>query len=189
MTDEDAMTSKEQPVGAVGELAAVVDQVAGLVESLDEREWHASTPCEDWDVRDVVDHLLDVQRRFHANLVGQPVRSRPTFRENAEMLVTAFSEDGALERVVPDRLGDITGLTLLHILTMELLAHGWDLGQAVGRPPAFEEETAARTVDFARMMSPKVPPSLRRFAAPQPVAPDAPAIVRLAALLGRKAAP
>lgn len=177
---------KEQQVGAVSELTGVLDRVVGLVDSVEEEEWSAPTPCDEWDVRAVVDHLLDVQQRFLASLTGEAVQQDATFRENAAMLTTAFQEQGALERVVPDRLGDITGLTLLNILLMEHLAHGWDLAQAVGRDPSFDEGVAARTIDFARMRSPRVPPALRRFDAPQPVFADAPAIDRLAALLGRE---
>ncbi|MGQ4514692.1 TIGR03086 family metal-binding protein [Streptomyces sp. DW26H14] len=173
-------------MSAVPELAAVLDQVVGLVDSVGEREWSAPTPCEEWDVRAVVGHLLDVQQRFLANLTAQPVRTRPDVGENAQLLVNAFAEEGALERLVPDRLGEITGLTLLKILMMEHLAHGWDLGQALGRPPVFDEEVVERTLDFVERMSPKVPPALRRFDEPQPVAPNAPAIDRLAARLGRK---
>lgn len=178
--------AREKHVDAVSELAEVLDRVGGLVDSFDEREWRAATPCAEWDVRAVVDHLLDVQRRFLANLTGQPVRTEPGFRENAALLTDAFGEEGALERVVPDRLGEVSGLTLLNILLMEHLAHGWDLGQAVGRDPAFDEEVAARSLDFARLMGPKVPPALRRFDDPRPVPQDAPPIDRLAAYLGRK---
>ncbi|MGW7271888.1 maleylpyruvate isomerase N-terminal domain-containing protein [Streptomyces sp. NPDC054864] len=50
-------------VACQADAAAVLDSVVRLVESLDEREWSASTPCEAGDVRAVVDHLLDVQQR------------------------------------------------------------------------------------------------------------------------------
>lgn len=176
----------EEQVSAVTDIADVLDRVVRLVDSLDEGEWSAPTPCDEWDVRAVVDHLLDVQQRFLSNLTGEAVRTNRTVRENAATLTAAFQEEGALERVVPDRLGDITGLTLLNILMMEHLAHGWDLAQAVGRDPSFDEETAARTLDFARMMSPKVPPALRRFKDPQAVPQGAPAVDRLAAYLGRE---
>lgn len=173
-------------MSAVSDLDAVLDRVVRLVNSLDDQEWSLPTPCDEWDVRAVVGHLLDVQQRFLANLTGEPVRTQPTFQENTVLLVSAFREENALERIVPDRLGDITGLTLLNILMMEHLAHGWDLGQAVGRTPSFDDEVAARIVGFAQEMSPKVPPELRRFNDPQPVREDAPAVERLAALLGRK---
>ncbi|MHC3425279.1 TIGR03086 family metal-binding protein [Streptomyces sp. DT18] len=173
-------------MSAVADCADVLDRVVRLVDSLKEEERTAPTPCEEWDVRAVVAHLLDVEQRFLANLTGEAVRTDLTLRENAALLTAAFQEEGALERVVPDRLGDITGLTLLNILMMEHLAHGWDLGRAVGRDPSFDEEVAARTEEFARLMSPEVPPALRRFDAPQPVSPQAPAIDQLAAFLGRK---
>lgn len=144
-------------MSALSDLGAVLDQVVRLVDSIDEQEWTAPTPCDEWDVRAVVNHLLDVQQRFLANLTAQPIRTQPGFAENARLLVTAFAAQGALERVVPDRLGEITGLTLLKILMMEHLAHGWDLGQALARPPVFDEEVVDQIIDFARQMSPKVP--------------------------------
>lgn len=175
-------------MNAVSDLARVLDEVSNLVDSIEERQWSSPTPCEEWNVRAVVDHLLDVQQRFFANLTGMDARTDSSFRENAAMLESAFKEEGALERIVPDRLGDISGFTLLNILLMELLAHGWDLGQAVNRDLPFDDEVAARAIEFARMMSPKVPSSLRRFKDSQPVRPDAPAIDRLAAFLGRDTA-
>jgi uncharacterized protein (TIGR03086 family) len=178
--------AKEEHVNDVADCADVLDRVVRLVDSLDEKEWSAPTPCDEWDVRAVVDHLLDVQQRFLAGLTGEAVRTDATLRSNATMLTAAFQEEGALDRVVPDRLGDITGRTLLNILVMEHLTHGWDLGKAVGRVPSFDEEVAGRTIDFARMMSPKVPPALRRFDPPKAVRRDAPAIDRLAAFLGRE---
>ncbi|MFI6090717.1 maleylpyruvate isomerase N-terminal domain-containing protein [Streptomyces sp. NPDC051218] len=129
---QDTPKVKEKLVGAVADAAEVLDRVVRLVESLDERESSASTPCEAWDVRAVVDHLLDVQQRFLANLTGEAIQTNSTLRENAAMPTTAFQEQGALDRVVPDRLGDITGLTLLDVMVMEHLAHGWTSGRRWG---------------------------------------------------------
>lgn len=169
----------------VPELAGVLGEVGQLIDGLDEVQWSAPTPCDDWDVRAVVDHLVDMQRRFHLSLTGEARPADAGFVENAAALTSAFGEGDALERVVDDRLGPIPGQVLMDILIMESLAHGWDLGQASGHPLAFDEGVAARTIDFVYMMQPKVPPHLRQFKDPQPVPADAPAIDRLVALLGR----
>jgi hypothetical protein len=58
-------------------------------------------------------------------------------------------------------------------------------GAAIGRTLAFDEDVVERTIEFARRASDSLPPHLRRFEDPQPVADGAPAIERLAALLGR----
>ena len=142
-------------------------------------------PCDEWDVRTVVDHLLDLQRNFRVTMTGETKSEKATFHDNVTVLVAAFEQEGALERTVTTRLGQIPGLVALNILTMEHLTHGWDLAHAVGRMPSFEENVAERTIEFAQMMSPKLPPHLRRFKDSQPAPAGAPAMDRLAALLGR----
>lgn len=169
----------------VSEFAEVVDEVQRLVESIDEPQWAAPTPCDEWDVRALVDHLLDLQRNFRFTMTGEVAPENSTFQDNVAVLVASFEEEGALERTVTTRLGEMPGSTALNILTMEHLAHGWDLARALGRTPAFDEATAERELAFARSMSGKLPPHLRRFKDPQPTPKDAPAIDRLAAQLGR----
>jgi uncharacterized protein (TIGR03086 family) len=167
------------------DFAEVADEVGRLIESLDERQWAAPTPCDEWDVRAVVDHLLDLQRNFRVTMTGEAKPEDSTFRDNVAVLVDAFEAGGALERTVTTRLGQISGLAALNILTMEHLAHGWDVARAVGRTPSFDEAVVEREIEFALMMSPKLPPHLRRFKDPQPAPVSAPAIDRLDALLGR----
>ncbi|MFI6348033.1 TIGR03086 family metal-binding protein [Streptomyces sp. NPDC050560] len=151
---------KERATDLVSDLADVLDEVARLVESLDERRWAAPTPCDDWDVRAVVDHLLDLQRNFRVTMTGEAKREDSAFRDNAAVLPAAFREQGALERTVTTRLGPMPGATALNILTMEHLAHGWDLARAVGHTPSFDTATTERAIAFATLMSPKIPPPL-----------------------------
>ncbi|MEV4596209.1 TIGR03086 family metal-binding protein [Amycolatopsis sp. NPDC049253] len=169
----------------VTDLANVLDEVGRLIDSLREQQWSARTPCDDWDVRALVDHLLDLQRTFQSNLTGQTVPPISDYRSSVAALIAAFQADGALQRTVPDRLGDISGLTSLNILITEHLAHGWDLARAIGVTPSFDETVTNRAIEFARALGPTLPPQLRRFKDSRPVADDAPAIDRLAALLGR----
>lgn len=171
----------------VSDLSGVLNEVGQLVVGIADTQWSAPTPCDEWDVRAVVDHLLDMQQRFHLNLTGNALPADASYVENAAALTSAFGEDGALERIVDDRLGPIPGQVLMNILIMENLAHGWDLGQACGHVPVFDDSVAERTIGFVHIMQPKVPPHLRRFKDPQPVPDDAPAIDRLVALLGRTA--
>lgn len=169
----------------VADLSGVLAEAGRLIGGLDDAQWSAPTPCPDWNVRAVVEHLLDMQRRFHVSLTGGTLPDSAGFTANAAALTAAFSQDGALERIVEDRLGPIPGQVLLNILIMENLAHGWDLGRAAGQAPVFDPAVAERTIGFVHLMRPRVPPHLRQFAEPQPVPGGAPALDRLVALLGR----
>jgi uncharacterized protein (TIGR03086 family) len=76
---------------------------------------------------------------------------------------------------------------VVHLRTVETLVHGWDLARAVGRPAPFPEELAEGELAFSRDLLDRLPAGRTPFGPPQPVADDAPALDRLAALLGRPA--
>ncbi|MGO4424734.1 maleylpyruvate isomerase N-terminal domain-containing protein, partial [Streptomyces sp. MCAF7] len=44
--------------------AGVIDTIAHLVEAVEEEQWSAPTPCTDWNVQQLVDHLLAGQHTF-----------------------------------------------------------------------------------------------------------------------------
>ena len=82
-----------------------------------------STPCEQWDVRTLVNHLVnetswvpplmhgstiaEVGERFDGDLLGSdPVRS---WSDASAAASAAVAEDGALERTVHLSYGDVAG--------------------------------------------------------------------------------
>jgi uncharacterized protein (TIGR03086 family) len=121
--------------------AWTVTKVAGAVDHLDDM-----TPCDGWDVRTLLNHMLETQAYFtHAargeeasppspvprtDLLGEePVRDFA--RARADMLDT-FSEDGVIERTGPS-LGIALGDTLLH---------GWDVAHATGQDDTMPDDLA-----------------------------------------------
>jgi uncharacterized protein (TIGR03086 family) len=177
----------------VGRLAEVASTVGALVDAVGPDQWDAPTPCPAWDVRRLVAHLTGLNRVFAALLTDQPVpvRSRESepdpaggYHESTAALLAAFREPGVLERTYPGPLGAATGAERLQIRQYDLLAHGWDLGQALGRSFRPAEDVAEQSLVFARA---QVRDESRpgRFGAPTRVAEDAPAIERLVAFLGR----
>ena len=84
--------------------------------------------------------------------------------------------------------GTVPGAVALHLRTTEVLAHGWDLARATGQSVEFPADVAERELAFSQSALEQLPPDRRPFAPPQPVSPDAPAIERLVACLGRSVA-
>ncbi|MFE2943501.1 TIGR03086 family metal-binding protein [Streptomyces sp. NPDC059255] len=175
----------------------VVDTVAYLVEHVEEQRWSAPTPCTDWTVRQLVDHLVAGQQTF-ADVMGAeaplpaldadtaPEELRRTFRTSAATLVAAFEAPGALERAVRAPVGEVPGAVALHLQTIEHLVHGWDLARAIGQKALFDDATVERETEFARGLLAQLPSGPGAPFAPSRTAPeDAPALDRLAALLGR----
>jgi uncharacterized protein (TIGR03086 family) len=112
-------------------------KVEGAAKDLD-----AQTPCDKWNVRTLMNHMLDTQNFFMGNargakspgpapdppdLVGDdPVADFATSRE--EMLRT-FGEAGVIEKTGPS----------LGVAFSDQLLHGWDLAKATGQDPTMPE--------------------------------------------------
>ncbi len=178
----------------VSQLSLALDTTGEVLDGIGEEQWAAPTPCPDWDVRALASHVVTGNLGFAGALAGSPPAgdtvppgtSLPlSYRASAAALLAAFGEPGALERTVTVPVGTVPGLVALHLRVTELLVHGWDLARATGQEVTFPEELAAAELDFTVRQLPQVPPGRSPFGPPQPVAPEAPAIDRLAAALGR----
>jgi uncharacterized protein (TIGR03086 family) len=108
-----------------------LSKVAGAANELD-----ASTPCDEWDVRALMNHMLETQNYFVGSARGDdvsPPSPKPPEvlgddpvadfeRARAETLST-FGEEGVIERTGPS----------LGIASSDQLLHGWDLATATGQ--------------------------------------------------------
>jgi uncharacterized protein (TIGR03086 family) len=108
-----------------------LSRVAGAADKMD-----ASTPCEQWDVGTLLNHMLDTQHYFVASAKGEdaspPSPTPPQVlgddpvadfdRARAETLKT-FGKDGVIEKTGPS----------LGIAFSDQLLHGWDLAKATGQ--------------------------------------------------------
>lgn len=177
--------------------AEVLDTVAHLVEAVEEEQWSAPTPCADWNVRQLVDHLVAGQHTFAAAMGAEspvsalaaepaPEALRAAFRTSAAALVAAFAVPGALERTVRVPAGEVPGVVALRLQVLEHLVHGWDLARALGQKALFDETAVEREIEFARGLVAQVGSGPGAPFAPSRTVPvGAPALDRLAALLGR----
>jgi uncharacterized protein (TIGR03086 family) len=178
----------------VAGLARCFAAVAELVDDVRPGQWSEPTPCEDWTVRRLVDHLTGMNRVFLAVLAGRrpprPGEAPPdadpaaAFRSSAAELCAAFDRPGVLNAVSSGPRGELAGADRLQIRQYDLLAHGWDLARATGQPVVLPEDLAEQSLQFVRgQLADEDRPG--RFAPARAVADDAPAIERLAAYLGR----
>jgi uncharacterized protein (TIGR03086 family) len=147
-------------------------------------------------VTQLVNHLIGMNRVFAALLAGEPPPPRPpadhveddpisAYGDSAATLQTAFGQPGVLERAYSGSLGTATGAERLQIRLYDLLAHGWDLAQAIGEPAQLLDDVAERSLAFVRtQLTDQARPG--RFSPAQPVDDRAPAIERLVGFLGRQ---
>lgn len=185
------MAVRSNSISQLGRAFAAVDV---LISNIRADQWSAPTPCPEWTVRQVVNHLIGMNRVFAALLAGQPPPRPPAdhggddpvraYRDSAAALLAAFSQPGVLERSYTGPLGTATGAERLQIRLYDLLAHGWDLAQATGQPADLPDDLAEQSLAFARTQLAGQARS-GRFGPAQNAAEPASAIERLAAFLGR----
>jgi uncharacterized protein (TIGR03086 family) len=171
-----------------------------IVERVTPDQYDLATPCAEWNVRAVLNHLLgtlalgaallgDTEPTVHVapgelpdvDLVGtEPAKA---YRLGTEALLAAAAGD-ALTRVHHTPLGDMPGAVLGGFTTLDILVHGWDLAAATGQDAALDADLAEEVLEFARQTindatrAPRIGPEV-------PVAPDASATDRLVGYLGR----
>lgn len=117
-------------------------------------QWELPTPCEDWDVRELVNHVLGGNVRYEMLLRGaapdevNATRSidhigddaLASFNVSAAHVVATFEQPDALERTVHHPAGDRSGLDLLWLRVAEWTIHAWDLARATGGGEALDPE-------------------------------------------------
>ena len=169
-------------------------KVAGATDHLD-----AQTPCEEWTVRRLLDHLLAGQQLFAAapsgaevappsgpppELVGDDPAAQ--YEEARKATAHAYAQPGVLEGMVKTPGGEMPAMQILGIAFCDQLIHGWDLAKATGQDSAMPPDLAevsyqlldGRITDEARGPG-------KNFMAAIPVADDASVQDRLLAYCGR----
>ncbi len=178
------------------QLSAAAEVTGQVIDAITDEQWSLPTPCGDWTVRDLVQHVVAGNDGFTAALSEPPAAPGLTAQRSGNLagdygrsvraVVDAFRQPGVLERVVSVPFGTVPGAVALHLRITELLVHGWDLTRATGQGVTFPEDLAEQELAFTRRALADIPPGRSPFALPEPVADDALAIDRLAACLGRK---
>lgn len=156
------------------------------------------TPCTQWDVAQLINHLVGAQHFFHNGVTGAAAGGdSPDFasgdylaeydRASAAALA-AFAEDGAMERTLTLPWGEMPGAAFMGMAVTDTLAHGWDLAKATGQSTDLAPELASAVLEQSRTT---VPPGFRSedgaiFGLEQDAPADATAADKLAAFLGRR---
>ncbi|MCJ1681371.1 TIGR03086 family metal-binding protein [Streptomyces sp. APSN-46.1] len=162
--------------------------------------WDLPTPCTEWNVRDLVNHVTgeqvwvpplvgegrtveEVGDAFDGDLLGDdPVAA---WERAATAAQAAFAAPGALERTVQLSYGPTPGSDYCAELTTDCVVHTWDLSRAIGAddrlPDGLVEFAIKQVMPHADGLA-----ASGMFAAPLEVPAGADAQTRLLALMGRQ---
>ena len=155
------------------------------------------TPCNEWDVRAILDHLSGLQRSLAAAADGGPspdhdaapddVDPRAAFVASTRAAEAALRAPGALDRTFRMPWGEMPGGAIARVLFMDLMIHSWDLAKATGQPTSLAPDLCETALAMGRaMMKDEFRGPGRGFGPEVAVPADAPACDRLAAFYGRR---
>ncbi len=177
------------------ELIHGCEAVGDLVTAIRPDQWLTQTPCAEWNIRDLVNHLVKANLTLAALLGGRTMPGETdylgadpvgAYQSSVVKLRDAVSAPGVLLRSYPSPFGgNSSGAELLLIRLADLLTHGWDLSQATDTPAYLPDDLVTQAL---ALMREKLPNRLRagRFAEPQPTHRAATVLEQLAAFAGRR---
>jgi uncharacterized protein (TIGR03086 family) len=172
-----------------------------VVERITPDQYSLSTPCSEWNVHDVLNHLIGTMGLIEALVRGAtpPIAMTPgenpdvdlvgadpvkAYRASAEALLAACTGD-ALARSLQTPLGERPGAQLAGFTTVDIFIHGWDLAKATKQGAMFDDDLGDEILQFGHqtltddMRAPRIGPAIA-------IPGDAKAIDQLVAFFGRR---
>lgn len=128
-------------------------QSTEIVSLIKDEQWESPTPCTEWDLRQLVEHMILDNRGFTAAARGDVSdrsvwsdRSfgpdlRVEYARSAGDVMTAFATP--VDRFWLPRINDAVTFPAAQAISFHLLdylVHGWDVAAAIGYPVAFEKD-------------------------------------------------
>jgi uncharacterized protein (TIGR03086 family) len=134
-----------------------VEEFARRVDAIGSTDWDRATPCTDWTVRDLANHvtgeylwippllagstIAEVGDRFDGDVLGDdPVA---TFQEAAARSIDAIDALDDVDRIVHLSFGDVPAAEYLRQMAADSLIHAWDLAAAIDADDHLDEELVA----------------------------------------------
>ncbi len=176
-----------------------LDHFGELVHQVGEDQWSLDTPCADWDVRELVHHLVYENRWMPPLLAGGTIAEVGTALDGdllgddpvaswdeSATAAAASVDEVPLDRIVHLSYGHVPARHYVNEVFTDLAIHGWDLARAIGADETIDPE-------FVELLYEKTAPHEDALKAsglfgPKVVPPDGADLqTRLLAIYGRVA--
>jgi uncharacterized protein (TIGR03086 family) len=183
------------------QLAVIIPTLIEIVDELGAEQLDNPTPCTNFTVHGVLDHMMGGASAFipaflgeaagddvtEATISGTPDGQVPAAEFRAAMtgLLEAVNAPGAMDRMIDAPFGRVPGSVFARFVAFDGLIHGWDLSTATSRA---YEPPADVVADVSAFAHEALGPDMRdgdTFAV-ETTAPDgADALIQLVAFSGR----
>lgn len=138
------------------DLDAAQSWVTDLISAVSPAQLDAPTPCAEYDVRGLLQHISALPAKIAAVATGGNPRELPSqvaidedgvgqrYGEEAGAALGAWTDDALLSTTVTAPWGPAPGAAALGGFVMETVTHGWDLAVATGQDPEADPALAAK---------------------------------------------
>jgi uncharacterized protein (TIGR03086 family) len=187
----------------VSNLERVLGEARALVSSLTNDDLPTQTPCSEWKVTGLVEHMIGVVTNFGRALGGgaptPPSASgadgatagslSAAYGQAVDALVSAARAPGALDKTLKLPFGEMPAQRGIGIALADQMIHTWDLSKALGRPYTMDETLATMVLRGMHELiaaNPNARGEGRAFGLEVPCSESASAQDRLVAFAGRQ---
>ena len=128
-------------------------------DAITDEHWQSATTCEGWDVRALVDHMVQTQANFAGPLVGAEIAEGAAWPEVRAAISDALGDGSVLEGTTEmPAMGEVPKAMIFGIATSDMLIHTWDLARTIGA----DETLPAAAVTAAHEGLKRFPPQAMR---------------------------
>lgn len=132
----------------------IADGFGSRLGALTEDQWALPTPCAEWTVRDLVEHVIAAHHRMLAQLEGGNPTATDTddllgsWQEARTRVADALADTSRaatpIANVGEQPFENLAGI----VLCADVLIHTWDLARATGQNERLDEEGISRAWEF-----------------------------------------
>jgi uncharacterized protein (TIGR03086 family) len=189
-----------EPVTTADIYRRTVDEFDRRIEAVRDDQWENPTPCTDWNVRALVNHVVNedkwvapllagetiaqVGNRFDGDLLGADPHA--AWKATRTTATDAVDEPGAAERTVDLSRGPTPADVYLQEVAADNLIHAWDLAMGTDGDTALDAELVEFADDFYKPLV-RMWRAGGAFGAEVEVPMDADRQTKLLGMLGRRA--
>ena len=197
--DDDMDTEPPVPPSPAEDAIEAMALFGRVLAQVDDRHLDLDTPCPEWNVEALISHVVlgdaSVPMLFEDRPLPEGVTIDPsllgpnpmaTWRGTALAAIEALRQPGSMERLVDHPSGRRPGSVFARFRLVDVLGHTWDLAQAIGVDAEIPEHLADTALDFLFPLVEQLRESAYFGVAVEPP-PDADAVTRFLALIGRQA--
>jgi uncharacterized protein (TIGR03086 family) len=143
------------------QLAYILPTLSATVDRIQTMQMNDPTPCSEFAVHDVLDHMMVGGGTFSYLFRGEDAPEAKAsgadgsvpaaeFREVMVELLEAVKSDGAMDRMLSTPMGEMPGEAFARLVAFDGLVHGWDLASSTGQTFCVPPAVIASVDEFAR---------------------------------------